>query len=253
MVGGLHMLISENLGEYARSLARDCRIDSTCVFISDKTTPQTQLHYLGNFGVSEEILSLYKRHGICDSDPFTDVLVNENRAQSTFRAANDSNVERCGLRADPYWDFVSQMDIDVVGAATLRLQSRLYLVIGAHRSKRQAYEAVPFERLEHGIEILQNRIAANLLTLILEGGKGYKTLLNVVSCGNDGSGTTPVCLSPRETEVARLVCEGKQNKEIAWIAGLSECTVENHLRRIYQKLGIHNRAALVVRMNGVLV
>jgi hypothetical protein len=39
-------------------LAQDCAINSTCFFISDKTTPVTQLHYLGNFGVSEEILSL---------------------------------------------------------------------------------------------------------------------------------------------------------------------------------------------------
>ena len=55
--------------------------------------------------------------------------------------------------------------------------------------------------------------------------------------------------SARETQVARLVCEGRRNKEIAWIASLSEYTVENHLRLIYQKLGIHNRAALVARMN----
>ncbi len=250
------MLVNAHISEYVRSLAQDCDIDSTCVFISDKTTPNTQLYYLGNFGVSEEILSRYHQHSIYDSDPFIDVLLHENHAidaERRFHAAGDPFLAKCGTRASDYWRFVASQDIEVVGAATLRLQPRLYLAIGVHRDQRRRGRAsVAVERLASGIDVLQNKIAANLLSSLLAGGKGYKSLLNAVNPGAANDHCKVSDLSPRETEVARLVCEGKQNKEIAWLASMSECTVENHLRRIYQKLGIHNRAALVARMNGVL-
>ncbi|MFO1378525.1 MAG: helix-turn-helix transcriptional regulator [Steroidobacteraceae bacterium] len=247
------MLLRQDVTEYARSIARDCDIDSTVVFISDKTTPLTQLFYLGNFGVSEEVLSRYRRFGICDADPFTDVHTHESHTSSGFRAVDDPVIARCGSRAGSYWDFVSQHDVDVVGASTLRLQPRLYLAIGVHRLKATAHRGVvPVERLSHSIEVLQNKIAANLLALLLDGGKGYRTLLEVVSSRPEPTADVLGRLSARETQVARLVCEGRQNKEIAWIASLSEYTVENHLRRIYQKLGIRNRAALVARMSTAL-
>lgn len=51
-------------------------------------------------------------------------------------------------------------------------------------------------------------------------------------------------LPPREQEIARLVGEGKQNKQIAYLVGISEFTVENHPRRIYRKLEVRNRTAM---------
>jgi DNA-binding CsgD family transcriptional regulator len=51
-------------------------------------------------------------------------------------------------------------------------------------------------------------------------------------------------LSPREREVAALVADGKRNREVAAALFLSEKTVESHLARIYDKLGVHSRAAL---------
>jgi DNA-binding CsgD family transcriptional regulator len=249
------MLVTENICDYARSLSKDCDIDSAHVFISDKTTSDAQLYYLGNFGVDEEVLDRYHRHGIFNADPYLDVILNEGSAPNDlgFREPGHSHVARCGRRADNYWQFVAQEGIEVVGAATMRLQPRLYLTVGAHRAIRHTPRAsVPFERLAFGIDYLQNKIASNLLSSLLAGGKGYRSLLNIVNTRAEPEASPCAALSARETEVARLVCEGKQNKEIAWLVNLSEYTVENHLRRIYQKLRIHNRAALVARMNGAL-
>ena len=53
----------------------------------------------------------------------------------------------------------------------------------------------------------------------------------------------PAGLSAREAEVLRLVAGGKSNRDIARELVLSERTVENHLTRIYGKLGVENRAA----------
>jgi DNA-binding CsgD family transcriptional regulator len=51
-------------------------------------------------------------------------------------------------------------------------------------------------------------------------------------------------LSPREHEVASQVASGKTNREVAAVLFLSEKTVGSHLARIFDKLGVHSRAAL---------
>jgi DNA-binding NarL/FixJ family response regulator len=49
-------------------------------------------------------------------------------------------------------------------------------------------------------------------------------------------------LTPRETAVLREVAAGRSDKEIASKLLLAGTTVKSHLRSVYKKLGIHNRA-----------
>jgi DNA-binding CsgD family transcriptional regulator len=56
-------------------------------------------------------------------------------------------------------------------------------------------------------------------------------------------------LTRREIEVSALVCEGMSNREIGERLFISEFTVINHLRSIYEKLGVKNRTSLVRAMN----
>jgi DNA-binding CsgD family transcriptional regulator len=55
-------------------------------------------------------------------------------------------------------------------------------------------------------------------------------------------------LTRRELEVAMLVSEGEGNKQVADRLCLSEWTVSTYLRRIYAKLGVRSRAAMVARI-----
>ena len=55
-------------------------------------------------------------------------------------------------------------------------------------------------------------------------------------------------LSPREQEVVRMVAQGHPNKVIADVLGISSWTVCTHLRRIFAKLGVGSRAAMVARL-----
>ncbi len=59
------------------------------------------------------------------------------------------------------------------------------------------------------------------------------------------SGAEPA-LTTRELEVLQLIVNGKSNKEIATVLGLSANTVAVHRANIMQTLGIHNTAEMVV-------
>ena len=55
-------------------------------------------------------------------------------------------------------------------------------------------------------------------------------------------------LSKREREIARLLVAGYSGVNVAAIAGLSENTVRTYVRRLYAKLGVSNRADLVLKL-----
>lgn len=54
-------------------------------------------------------------------------------------------------------------------------------------------------------------------------------------------------LTKRELQIVMLLAEGQANKQVANQLHISEWTVATHLRRIFAKLGVNNRAAMVYR------
>ena len=73
-----------------------------------------------------------------------------------------------------------------------------------------------------------------------------------VSSGLDAAGDEPHLagqpLSEREEEVMRWVRLGKTNSEIAIILHLSTFTVKNHMKSIFSKLDVTNRAQAVAKL-----
>ncbi|GAA4902650.1 regulatory LuxR family protein [Actinomycetospora succinea] len=59
--------------------------------------------------------------------------------------------------------------------------------------------------------------------------------------------TAWAALTPQEFQVARVVAEGRSNDEAAAALFVSRKTVENHLTRVYRKLGLRSRSELVRR------
>ena len=64
----------------------------------------------------------------------------------------------------------------------------------------------------------------------------------------------PDGLTERETDVLRLLAEGKANKEIARLLGIGERTVKSHVSSILAKLGVQSRtqAALYATRAGLV-
>lgn len=67
----------------------------------------------------------------------------------------------------------------------------------------------------------------------------------------DQAGVSPVLrelgLSRRETEVLWWIIEGKQNREVATILGVSLRTVQKHVEHMLSRLGMENRHSLTVQ------
>jgi DNA-binding NarL/FixJ family response regulator len=55
-------------------------------------------------------------------------------------------------------------------------------------------------------------------------------------------------LTSRELQIAYSVADGKCDKVIAYELGISEYTVREHMRRIFHKLKVSKRAALVTQL-----
>jgi len=52
-------------------------------------------------------------------------------------------------------------------------------------------------------------------------------------------------LTPREREIVQLLAEGKSNKEVASILGISVKTAETHRRNVLSKLNLHSISDLI--------
>jgi two-component system, NarL family, response regulator NreC len=60
------------------------------------------------------------------------------------------------------------------------------------------------------------------------------------------SGDSYELLTAREREVLHLLAEGKSNKEVASILGLSLYTIETHRSNLLQKLNLKGTAELIL-------
>lgn len=75
---------------------------------------------------------------------------------------------------------------------------------------------------------------------------GFRCLI-VATGAAPGRRETPL-LSPREQEIARMVARGMPNKAIAAVLEISTWTVGTYLRRMFAKLGVSSRAAMIAKL-----
>jgi DNA-binding CsgD family transcriptional regulator len=93
--------------------------------------------------------------------------------------------------------------------------------------------------------LCDRRPGAVLLDLEVDGTR-YRLTRSAPAAGADAPRTD--ALSPREREIARMVAMGHANKTIARVLQISSWTVNTHLRRVFGKLGVTTRAAMVARL-----
>jgi DNA-binding NarL/FixJ family response regulator len=62
------------------------------------------------------------------------------------------------------------------------------------------------------------------------------------------SGPAGTRFTPREMQIALLVCQGRLNKQIAAQLALSEYTVATYIKQIYLKCNVHRRTELTFQL-----
>lgn len=86
-----------------------------------------------------------------------------------------------------------------------------------------------------------------VLDTVIDGVR-YSLVRSVVDEPAQRPADPPAMLSGRELEIARMVAKGYTNKTMAAVLGISPWTVDTHLRRIFRKLSVGSRSAMVTRL-----
>lgn len=238
--------------DFTRRIVDSCGLYSASIFLCDRTGDKPRLSYLFNHNITEETKERYEHNAIFCDDPFTHPDIQEREDLSAYDGLLLANDGRLHSEQDPsrYWRFMYDHEVEVVGASTRRLMPGLYSTIGFHcRKNDKRRKDVAIQRVDMLARRLQDMASGEMLRHILNRANGLNSFqAGYFERSDMASAGVLSKLSPREVEIANLVCQGRQNKEIAYLTNLSEHTVENHLRRIYGKLSIHNRSALVAAM-----
>lgn len=86
-----------------------------------------------------------------------------------------------------------------------------------------------------GKTLLQPALTERVVRVVQERGSSFESLPN------------PETLTPRETDVLRLIAAGYSNREIAESLGMTEGSVKNHISNVLSKLGARDRTRAVLR------
>jgi DNA-binding NarL/FixJ family response regulator len=173
----------------------------------------------------------------------TDVIEAASAAEARARARNgprDLAVLDLGLPDGSGLELVTHLRAEGWGrVVVLSAADDPYSVRAAYVAGAQGYL----------LKTASTSIVADGVRQVLGGGVyADPSVASLLAAGLRGTPTNEsgmADLSAREVEVLKLVSDGKSNKEIGDLLGLSALTVKSHLARIARKLGTGDRAEMV--------
>ena len=136
------------------------------------------------------------------------------------------------FRSTPLFnDYYRTIRIDHVMAVPIHVDRHVLVSFVVNRSKRGFSD-----RDRERVEVIRPHL-------------GHLYRLSARTARNDDSlADSAAPLTPREREVLEWLGAGKTDKDIAAILVISPRTVQKHLQRIYEKLGVETRTAAVMRV-----
>lgn len=133
---------------------------------------------------------------------------------------------------------INELDTSIQVAGSFYIKNHHYLVISA------SYNDKPF--------IKSDLNSFSLLSTMLEVGQleidgQHYAIVEAESGTSIHPCDSTSLLTERELQIVKFVALGYPNKQIAKHLQISEWTVSTHLRRVFAKLGVDSRAAMVYR------
>ena len=102
------------------------------------------------------------------------------------------------------------------------------------------------EATGHLVTTAGTRVPVEVSSVPLKSGETVVGVFGLIEGRPDDSPTAPPPhLTPRQVEVLRLLEQGRSTKQIAAELHLSTETVRNHIRRLFQALGVNSRLEAV--------
>jgi DNA-binding CsgD family transcriptional regulator len=149
------------------------------------------------------------------------------------------DIEMASRAATVLMDQMPDTRIGGVPVGVVMLVSRLIAAGGRRQSARVRLRSGRWMSVQ--VDVLESlgTAAAERLSLVIEPVAPYE-LAEVIA---EAYG-----LTAREREVARLVVSGNSNPEVATALSISVTTVQDHLKKVFAKLGVASRHELTARM-----
>ncbi len=131
--------------------------------------------------------------------------------------------------------------VEAIGAIRAEFPGARIIVLSTYQGDEDIYRALEAGAVTY---LLKDMVADKMIGVIREVAAGGRPIPPVVAQRLTGRMfQTP--LTARETEVLRLVARGMRNKEIAGELGISDETVQGHVKNILTKLSVHDRTEAV--------
>ncbi|MCB1668261.1 MAG: LuxR C-terminal-related transcriptional regulator [Porticoccaceae bacterium] len=233
------------------SFGEDCvkraNASAVALLLHDRKQPSQPVNFLFHTGVQDWIIDLYAR-SIHQYDPMLQHALNDH-PECGFTGVNykDAQMVPVSYQAENqrYWQTLGQEGFWETATCKKVLSKDLSLVIGL-----MMFEPERRKGWHLGVDR-----AMNTLDSWLGSAKDYlvEESLRAHFFARPMPGTTlpgdiVALLTKREQQVVFELMKGYSNKLIGRELCLSIYTVENHLKRIYKKLGVSGRTQLLARL-----
>lgn len=248
----LYDRVSPVNAEVINELTYQAGVNQVCLLLVSGRGNTKRLRFLYSQGIDSRHIAVYQQ-GLFTKDPHmlgAEGCLKHGKEFSQAIHFEDSQSDKIINRwikhskTSEYRNYLFGHGIVQTAAFSKRLTPRSYLMVGLLSEQRR--RLIRLDESANCIKQWIDQCAWNLLDIALE--EQY-----FASTRKNENREHLECLSPRERQLSELIAQGFSNKQVASNLDISENTVENHLRKIYRKLGIHNRTSLVAILQGRLV
>ena len=176
---------------------------------------------------------------LLNTDPEIEVVADADNGRTAIAAVE-------AKRPDVILMDLSMPGMDGVEATaylTTHVEGSKVVVLTSFADRERVQEAVAAGAIGY---LLKDCEPAELLAAVRSAAAGHVPIDPRVAGALLPSGpsmTAEVVISPRETEVLRLVAQGLANKQVARALGITERTVKAHLSRVYREIGVLDRTS----------
>jgi two-component system nitrate/nitrite response regulator NarL len=128
------------------------------------------------------------------------------------------------------------------------------VVLTANRSRAALERAMSWGADAYLLKDVSPETLQRSLQLVMLGQQIFPAALMMPVAAAEPKAAGPVDgLSPREKQILLCLIDGRSNKEIGRVLGISEATVKVHLKALLRKLNVHNRTQVAVwaKSNGI--